>query len=93
MSEAERIDEKVDATTELVEEAYTVKRFEGLGDALVCKLCETIFVSLNDSKRHLTLYHHIMTRKRLEEALYEVMKGKVKVRPKERVQKTVEEFL
>jgi hypothetical protein len=84
--------EKTDATTELVEEAYRAKRFEGLGDALVCKLCETIFVGLNDAKRHLTLYHRIVTRKRLEEALYEVIKGKGGARPKERVHKTIEEY-
>jgi hypothetical protein len=67
-------DEKTERTTELVEEAYKAKRFEGLGDALVCKLCEAIFVGLNDAKRHLTLYHRILTRRRLEEVLYEFAK-------------------
>jgi hypothetical protein len=85
--------EKTDKTTELVEEAYTVKRIEGLGDAFVCKLCETIFVGLNDAKRHLILYHRIMTRKRLEEALYEVIKGKGEARPKDQFQKTIEGYV
>jgi len=86
-------EEEMDKTTELVEEAYTVKRIEGLGDAFVCKLCETIFISLNDAKRHLTLYHRIVTRKRLEEALYEAIKGKGEAKPKDRVHKVIEEYL
>jgi hypothetical protein len=93
MSEAEKMDVKVDAATELVEEAYTMKRFEGLGYAFVCKVCGTVFIGLDDAKRHLTLYHRIVTRKRLEEALYEAIKGKGEAKPKDRVHKVIEEYL
>jgi len=86
-------DEEMERTTELVEEAFTVKNYEGLGNVLVCKLCGTIFVGLNDAKKHLTLYHRVLTRKRLEEMLYKVVKGKGETKPKERVHKVIDEYL
>jgi hypothetical protein len=54
---------------ELLSLAFERKNIEGLGLSFVCKICQCIFVSVNDALRHLQLYHRIFSRKRLEEVL------------------------
>jgi len=61
--------------SDLVAEAYRTKRLEGLGDVLVCRLCDTIFVSANDALRHLQLYHKILSAVRLRQVLEESASG------------------
>jgi 4-hydroxy-3-methylbut-2-en-1-yl diphosphate synthase IspG/GcpE len=57
--------------SDLVAEAYRTRRLEGLGDVFVCRICDTIFVSVNDALRHLQLYHKILSTVRLRQVLDE----------------------
>jgi hypothetical protein len=54
---------------ELLTLVFERKKVEGLGLSFVCKICQCIFVSVNDSLRHLQLYHRIFSRKKLEDVL------------------------
>jgi uncharacterized C2H2 Zn-finger protein len=52
---------------DLVSEAFKAVKVEGLDRVFVCRICGAIFVSANDSERHIKLYHRIFTKRRLEE--------------------------
>jgi hypothetical protein len=66
------------STEDLVAEAFKTKKLEGLGNVFVCRICDTIFVSVNDALRHLQLYHKILSALKLRQVLEESVSGERK---------------
>jgi hypothetical protein len=86
---------KVSSSDEVVEEGFSIKSFEGLRNAFVCRLCGCIFVGVTDAKRHMVLYHKVVSvfglRKRLEELAKGSFREKEKNEEGEKMDRWLEE--